>query len=302
MSEEKEEVPLKPVNFEQGNTLLDQADNQVQSKQCCKMERPVKIAVAALVSITVIGLTFGLAFGIDWSNSGPVGPVVEPVTSEPIEGRASNYLKIQDPKNGKDYFKFVPRIKAQGGNTLRNVTFKDFLDMIGSDQDFLDDFIDILKSGSGFDQYYFECKPIKKSTFDSEKFEFVLKKADGLANRDVDFKVFEDELNNCQDDSVSFDYGLRKDSTLVCPCLPQNAEDQPKYTHLATFVKDAPKPALNSVLKKAAQVMTEKVTQSSDADQKWYLSTDGSGTAWLHFRVGKRAKYYSYDEYRFADL
>jgi hypothetical protein len=44
------------------------------------------------------------------------------------------------------------------------------------------------------------------------------------------------------------------------------------------------------------------VTQSSNASQKWYLSTDGSATAWLHVRIGERPKYYSFDEYRFDGL
>jgi len=84
--------------------------------------------------------------------------------------------------------------------------------------------------------------------------------------------------------------------------LPNNANDQSKYTHLAKFVKEAPESDSQSVFKKVATVINEKVTQSSDANQKWYLSTDGAGTAWLHVRIGKEARYYSFDDYRFADL
>jgi len=219
---------------------------------------------------------------------------------ETIVGNVSNFQKIQDPKIGKDYFKFIPSMKGQDNDPVISITFKDFLDMISSNQEFLDDFIQILKTGTNFDQYYFECVPVKKSTLKTQGFEFILKKANDLANRTPDYEVFEDELENCEGGSVSFEYGLRKDSTLICPCVPENVEDHPKYTHLATFVKDAPKATVDSVFKKSAKVMAEKVDQINDPDQKWFLSTDGSGgAAWLHVRIGNRPKYYSFDEYRF---
>jgi len=302
MQPSKEQVPLKPIDSEQGKTLLDHPDNQIQSKSCCKMEGPtkIKVIIGILVCIIVISVSFGIAFGVDWSKSDDAGEnVEEPKIEENIELSVSNYLKTQDPKIGKDYFKFVPTLKGQSGT----VTYKNFLDMMSSNQGFLDDFIQILKTGTNFNQYYFECIPVTKSSSDTQGFEFVLNKATDLANREPDYEVFEDELENCQDGSVSFEYGLRKDSTLVCPCVPENEEDQKKYTHLAIFAKEAPKAALDSVFKKAAQVMAEKVNQSSDVNQKWFLSTDGSGgSAWLHVRIGKKAKYYSFDEYRFSDL
>jgi len=226
---------------------------------------------------------------------------IDTVTTEIIRGTVTNYLKTQDSKIGKDYFKFIPQLKVLDGNASKNLTYQDFIDNMKTNPEFIDDFIQILKIGTDFDQYYFECIPVKKSTMKTEGFEFVLKKATDLANRSPDYRVFEDELRHCKEGSVSFEYGLRKDSTLICPCVPENMDDQRKYIHLAIFVREAPKPVLDSVLKKAATVMEEKVNQSNNADQKWFLSTDGSGgTAWLHVRISERAKYYSFDEYRFS--
>jgi len=299
MSASKEKVVLTPVDFEQGKSLLEHQEDQNQSKRCVKMESKIKVIIGFFVCATVIAISMGLAFGIDWSKS-EEPPAPPPISEETIELSVTNYLKIQDPKIGKDYFKFVPTMKGQGAQT--NITFKQFLESLSSNQQFLDDFIQVLRTGTNFNQYYFECAPIKKSTLETQGFEFVLKSATDLANRTPDYEVFEDELENCQGGSVSFDYGLRKDSTLVCPCVPENEQDQTKYTHLAIFAKEAPKAALDSVFKKTAQVMAEKVNQSSDVNQKWFLSTDGSGgSAWLHVRIGKKAKYYSFDEYRFSD-
>jgi len=300
MTASKEEVPLKPLDSEQGKNLyplLDHPENPSQSSHCCKMECKQKVIAAFFACAIGIGAVFGLVFGVDWSG-GPTDatdPTVRPPTGVTIEGSASNFFKTQDTAIGDDYFKFVPSMKD--GNPI---TYKQFLNMIRTNQNFLNDFVEVLKTGTAFGQYYFECKPIKKSTFETQAFEFVLKKADDLANRTPDYAVFENDLENCQGGSIDFTYGLNGDSTLISPCVPKDNNDLQKYTHLAIFVKEAPKSTVDSVFKKAAQVMTDKVSQSSNAEQKWFLSTDGSGgAAWLHVRINKRARYYSFDEYRF---
>jgi len=261
------------------------------------MEGKVKVIIGFFVCAIAIGLGFGLAFGVDWSNNN-VTTEKPTVTSETIEGIAANFLKTQDSNIGTDYYKFVPTMK--NGDTP--IAYKNFLDMIRNNQNFLNDFVEVLKSGTNFDQYFFECTPVKKSTLETQGFEFVLKKTDKLANRNPDYAVFESNLENCQGGSTDFTYGLNNDSTLICPCVPENVNDQSKYTHLAIFVKEAAKADVDSVIKKAASVMTDKVTQSNDAAQNWFLSTDGSGgAAWLHVRISERAKYYTFDDYRYAD-
>ena len=72
------------------------------------------------------------------------------------------------------------------------------------------DFINILKNGTDFDEYFFECPPITKSTLNSETFEFVLKKATRLANnRKPDFRQFEKHFSSCPDGAVDFGSGFQ---------------------------------------------------------------------------------------------
>jgi len=109
--------------------LLEHQEDQNQSKRCVKMESKIKVIIGFFVCATVIAISMGLAFGIDWSKSeDPDLDPKEPISEETIELSVTNYLKIQDPKIGKDYFKFVPTMKGQGAQT--NITFKHFLDSL----------------------------------------------------------------------------------------------------------------------------------------------------------------------------
>ena len=45
-----------------------------------------------------------------------------------IEGKVTNYEKIQNATIGKDYFKFVPEWKS---GTQTDITFEAFIDSIG---------------------------------------------------------------------------------------------------------------------------------------------------------------------------
>ena len=66
-----------------------------------------------------------------------------------------------------------------------------------------------MKNGTDFDEYFFECPPITKSTLKSETFEFVLKKATRLANREPDYEKFEKHFSSCPDGAVDFVSGFK---------------------------------------------------------------------------------------------
>ena len=84
---------------------------------------------------------------------------------------------------------------------------------------------------------------------------------------------------------------------MVCPCPPQNSEDHTKYVHLAIFVKEGPKNEIDTVFKRSVKVLKEKLN-SSDNEQKWYLSTDGKGDAWLHVRISETPRLYKFEPYK----
>ena len=53
-----------------------------------------------------------------------------------------------------------------------------------TDKDFLEDFLGVLRNGTDFDKYYFECPPINFDTYNDKSypFEFVLMESEGILN------------------------------------------------------------------------------------------------------------------------
>ena len=53
-----------------------------------------------------------------------------------------------------------------------------------TDKDFLEDFLGVLRNGTDFDEYHFECAPINRDTYNDKSypFEFVLIKSEGMLN------------------------------------------------------------------------------------------------------------------------
>lgn len=68
------------------------------------------------------------------------------------------------------------------------------------------------------------------------------------------------------------------------------------YGHLAAFVREGPSQQVAETWKHVAQ---EYMKQINDMNEKpIWLSTSGLGVAWLHFRLDRRPKYYTFKPYR----
>jgi len=64
------------------------------------------------------------------------------------------------------------------------------------------------------------------------------------------------------------------------------------YGHLASFIRRAPSSQITSFLRMVVQRYVEEIEMKNE-DKVW-LSTDGTGVAWLHFRLDPIPKYYDY--------
>ncbi len=83
---------------------------------------------------------------------------------------------------------------------------------------------------------------------------------------------------------------LRGDATLVVP-TPIGTPDA--YPHLAAFVRGAPTTQQHLLWQTVGEVLVNRISE-----KPVWLSTAGSGVAWLHVRLDDRPKYYSYGPYR----
>ena len=165
-----------------------------------------------------------------------------------------------------------------------------FIFFCRNDNSFLADFIDVLKTGSDYDQYYFECPPVSSATQDNE-FEFIISQSTTL-DRNPTPNTFSSYFTpQCL--SVQFT-DLDGDSTLISPCPPSSNSEERNYVHLASFMKNGPVDKVKDVLKRAGADMSNKLSQTTEM---WWFSTSGDGVAWLHVRIDPRPKFYRYGPY-----
>jgi hypothetical protein len=100
--------------------------------------------------------------------------------------------------------------------------------------------------------------------------------------------------SDSQNDAACAFSNLGGDAMLVAPILQRQQEDASlplsTYSHLAAFVRWAPSSEVESLWRKVAQTYQ----QEWRSDSSVWLSTEGSGVAWLHVRFDSRPKYYHY--------
>lgn len=153
----------------------------------------------------------------------------------------------------------------------------------------------------GFPAVFFETPPVNSSTMSTKPFEFVLMDAPSLYDRahgKMDFKTFEAFFNK-EEAAVVFN-NLGGDAILVSPNpIDNNKGDvllNESFAHLASFVRVAPDVIVRETWKIMAEAYLDRVEEVKD--EPVWLSTDGRGVSWLHFRLDERPKYYKYAAYR----
>lgn len=109
---------------------------------------------------------------------------------------------------------------------------------------------------------------------------------------------FREHLQQCSSSDTSeiacsFE-NLCGDAMLIAP-TPQRQTDYSMYGHLHNFMKGAEDVELVSFWRKVAETYQQRL--ASEAPTPVWLSTCGTGVAWLHVRLDTRPKYYEYEEF-----
>lgn len=144
-------------------------------------------------------------------------------------------------------------------------------------------------ASASFLAFRWEVPPLKLATVD-RCFECVLVNAPGLGQR-ADPGAFASKLAALgSGELVSAFPNLGGDAFLVVPALvgPISA-----YPHLAAFLRLAPEGQQHALWREVAS----RALAMLEAEPFW-LSTAGAGVPWLHVRLDKAPKYYSYQPYR----
>jgi hypothetical protein len=143
---------------------------------------------------------------------------------------------------------------------------------------------------------FWECAPITPTTFVSNQFEFILMDAPRLAERAVDIGPFRKKfIENPELGSVISFHSLGKDAVLVVPTPPRSEALQTEFTHLASFMRGAGAPHVESLWVRVGREVLDHVKSS---EQTTWISTSGLGVSWLHVRLDSIPKYYNWVPYK----
>ncbi len=169
------------------------------------------------------------------------------------------------------------------------IPFAEVVDLWHIDCNFRQYFSDLLAQ-SPFAAYRWETPAFSERSA-SQPFEFVLLNNPRLATRPVDDQTFADYFTteDTNQGIVSF-ANLSGDATLIVPS-PRTHNDI--YGHIASFIRGASKPQLDSLWSTVGATMKAKL----DVKPVW-LNTAGGGVSWLHVRIDSHPKYYGYAPYR----
>ena len=150
-----------------------------------------------------------------------------------------------------------------------------------------------LLASSPHHAYYWETPPLSRHATD-QPFEFVTINAPHLET-DADTYSFAEHL--CRGPSASSFRNLGGDATLVSPC-PAPGVPPAAYAHLGAFVRSTAVPTeqRDAFWREVGRAIGGALRERADAPT--WVSTEGSGVAWLHVRLDSRPKYFHHRAYR----
>src|SRR5262249_53632010 len=142
---------------------------------------------------------------------------------------------------------------------------------------------------SPFEAFFWETPPVTKQRLD-RAFEFVLVEGGPLSRLRPDPSAFAAQFSSRPSEEVLTFPNLGGDAILVVPA-PLAAQDC--YTHLAKFLRQAPRSQVDAFWRSTGQAMEDRISSAPT-----WLSTAGMGVSWLHLRLDSRPKYYRYEPYK----
>lgn len=156
---------------------------------------------------------------------------------------------------------------------------------------------------SPYQALFFETKGVTSISASSKQFEFVTVDAPRLykfCQTHLDPDAFSDYLNPLPltEPGASFS-NLGGTAHLIAPKSWNEEQDEDgddknhMYAHLASFLRHAKEEQILGLWHMVGNEYLRSIQSSSSTNPVW-LSTSGTGVAWLHFRLDQKPKYYTY--------
>lgn len=164
------------------------------------------------------------------------------------------------------------------------MTMRELFEALEQGAEFADAHTGLL-AATPFDGFFLEHPPVTLATFDRPA-ELVLVDGPALARLVPDPTPFGAKIEAA--DVVAFP-NRGGDATLV---VPRPIGPPEAYTHLAAFLRKAPRAQVRLFWQTVARTLREHL----GPEPRW-LSTAGMGVSWLHARIDTRPKYYRHRPY-----
>jgi Family of unknown function (DUF6940) len=182
----------------------------------------------------------------------------------------------------RDSLRFSLRRNGEG------VACREVIDLWCGNEDFRG-FFTALLADSPFEAFFWESKPVAAQALD-QAFECVVIDAPSLSRLQPDPGAFASHFDSAPAVDVLTFPNLGRDAQLVVPA-PRAADAC--YSHLGRFVRTAPPAQVEELWRSVGRAMRERIS----SEPTW-LSTAGTGVAWLHVRLDSWPKYYRHANYR----
>eukprot|EP00321_Phaeocystis_globosa_P001026 CAMPEP_0118824714 /NCGR_PEP_ID=MMETSP1162-20130426/10795_1 /TAXON_ID=33656 /ORGANISM="Phaeocystis Sp, Strain CCMP2710" /LENGTH=297 /DNA_ID=CAMNT_0006755355 /DNA_START=1 /DNA_END=890 /DNA_ORIENTATION=+ len=144
--------------------------------------------------------------------------------------------------------------------------------------------------------FYWETPPTSLASAAATRFAFVTVAAPALARAEPDPGPFAAQLEPCAGAAEARSFAnLGGDATLVAPCA-MAAAPAAQYAHLGSFVRRAAAAQQAAFWREVGETIARTLEARGEAPT--WVSTEGSGVAWLHVRLDARPKYYHHAPYR----
>jgi hypothetical protein len=180
--------------------------------------------------------------------------------------------------NGRRY-----RVLREGSK----ISFDELFDRLEDDSEFTSWYTEVLVDAP-FEAYFWEHPPVTVANL-ADLAEFVLLDAPSLAQLDADPEPFRPQFERTRGQEVATFRNLGGDAVLIAP-LPEGSP--PASAHLGAFLRHAPESRIRCLWRETARAVRENL-----GDSPMWVSTAGTGVAWLHVRLDSYPKYYQFDPY-----
>ena len=251
-----------------------------------------------VIRLTILGIFAMLGAAAGYVRYCPCLPWLTGARPEPRTPMADDVVLRSEMLEGGAW-----RVRALDARDGRQLAYGEVLDLWRSSPDFALAFQRMLAT-SPHAAFHWETPPLSLATRSTTLFECVTLSAPHLERVDADPKAFAAHVGGKRRGSarvVAFP-NLGGDTTLVSPCEDERSvkfADLGAYAHLARFVRRGSAAQAVAFWQTVAETVDDVLARQAAAKPLW-VSTAGSGVAWLHVRLDPRPKYYHHKQYAAA--